>query len=487
MRIRHKVPSIFSLSMVDMLCCALGCVILVWLLNAKQAEDDAEERAAEIALNQRLLDEAKRSHADAAAMVEKLLADRDTARKAAAGLQGKLSDLETRLALLLEQLTAEQATAKDLAGKLKQSGTRVAMLEADAKTSKAQLDEERKRIDALEKLGGQKDVTLKEARADLAAREASLKALQEKLLAALEKFREERERADKLQKGIASTQMERTRAEALVKDARSEKEKLEAALKDRDKDLLAAKDREADLRGLLRVRLDEVAATMLKLKTLEKDRRELQATIEARFAGIELTGERVIFLVDQSGSMEMTDEKTDAPEKWAEVRKTVLKLMASLPRLQKYQLILFNDAVTYPLGGDGKWLDFDSKALEQVEKVMKGTKPRAGTNMSIAMSQAFKYRPLGLDTIYLLSDGLPNQGEGLTPAEAKSLKGVDRGVALGRHVRTMLKRTWNKDELETKRVKIHTVGFFYESPDLGSFLWALARENDGSFVGMSKP
>jgi hypothetical protein len=36
-------------------------------------------------------------------------------------------------------------------------------------------------------------------------------------------------------------------------------------------------------------------------------------------------------------------------------------------------------------------------------------------------------------------------------------------------------------------VKINTIGFFYESPDLGSFLWALARENDGSFVGMSKP
>ena len=44
MRIRHRVPSIFSLSMVDMLCCALGCVILVWLLNAKQAEDTAAEQ-----------------------------------------------------------------------------------------------------------------------------------------------------------------------------------------------------------------------------------------------------------------------------------------------------------------------------------------------------------------------------------------------------------------------------------------------------------
>ena len=29
--------------------------------------------------------------------------------------------------------------------------------------------------------------------------------------------------------------------------------------------------------------------------------------------------------------------------------------------------------------------------------------------------------------------------------------------------------------------------FWAESPDVGAFLWALARENEGSFVGMSKP
>ena len=36
-------------------------------------------------------------------------------------------------------------------------------------------------------------------------------------------------------------------------------------------------------------------------------------------------------------------------------------------------------------------------------------------------------------------------------------------------------------------MKVHAIGFFFESPDVGAFLWAMARENDGSFVGMSKP
>src|ERR1700730_15571919 len=39
MRTRHKTPSIFNLSMVDVLCCALGCVILLWLLNLRVARE----------------------------------------------------------------------------------------------------------------------------------------------------------------------------------------------------------------------------------------------------------------------------------------------------------------------------------------------------------------------------------------------------------------------------------------------------------------
>src|SRR5262245_58208034 len=43
MRTRHRVPSIFNLSMVDVLCCALGCVILLWLLNLREARQRADE------------------------------------------------------------------------------------------------------------------------------------------------------------------------------------------------------------------------------------------------------------------------------------------------------------------------------------------------------------------------------------------------------------------------------------------------------------
>jgi hypothetical protein len=106
--------------------------------------------------------------------------------------------------------------------------------------------------------------------------------------------------------------------------------------------------------------------------------------------------------------------------------------------------------------------------------------------MYVAMEEAFKYRTKGLDTIYLFSDGLPTSGPGLTTAQERTLSDQDRSATLSRYIRQMLKGNWNAPG-KGNRVRINSVGFFYESPEVGAFLWALSRENEGSFVGMSKP
>ena len=98
-----------------------------------------------------------------------------------------------------------------------------------------------------------------------------------------------------------------------------------------------------------------------------------------------------------------------------------------------------------------------------------------------------RLRQQGLDTIYVFSDGLPNIGAGLSPEAARTLKESDRSEILSKYIRQKLKIEWNRGYAGQRKVRINTVGFFYESPDVGAFLWALARENDGSFVGMSKP
>jgi hypothetical protein len=74
----------------------------------------------------------------------------------------------------------------------------------------------------------------------------------------------------------------------------------------------------------------------------------------------------------------------------------------------------------------------------------------------------------------------------LTDEEARTLKETDQAERLGRTIRRKLQTDWNRDA-GRGRVRINAIGFFFESPDVGAFLWALARENDGSFVGMSRP
>ena len=105
--------------------------------------------------------------------------------------------------------------------------------------------------------------------------------------------------------------------------------------------------------------------------------------------------------------------------------------------------------------------------------------------MYLAFQEAFRYRALGMDTIYIFSDGLPNAGEGL-PANTK-LTDLQRTEIVTKYLRQQIRTNWNRPMTNQAKVRINAVGFFFESPDVGAFLWALTREHDGSFVGMSRP
>jgi hypothetical protein len=194
----------------------------------------------------------------------------------------------------------------------------------------------------------------------------------------------------------------------------------------------------------------------------------------------------VIFLVDMSGSMELIDENTLDPDKWPLVCETVGKIMMSLNDLRQYQVIMFSDRFLYPLKNQGRWLDYEGpETAKATVAALRAVKPKGATDMYAPLGEAFRYREQGLDTIYLLSDGLPNIGVGL-PANADKLSEQQVTEILSKQVRKKLKLDWNRYLPRQPRVRINAIGFFFESPDVGAFLWALAREHDGSFVGMSK-
>ena len=69
MRTRHKPPTLVSMWMLDVFCCALGCVTLLWLLNTREATEQSTRARSAL----ELLD---RSESDLKATKAELLATR---------------------------------------------------------------------------------------------------------------------------------------------------------------------------------------------------------------------------------------------------------------------------------------------------------------------------------------------------------------------------------------------------------------------------
>src|SRR4029077_11001241 len=108
-----------------------------------------------------------------------------------------------------------------------------------------------------------------------------------------------------------------------------------------EKELTESEKKRVDLQGLLGDRVSDLLKANKSLEELKTEKEKLLADIarlrvilDQRFAGIELVGKRVVFLVDMSGSMDLVDEKTPAENKWAGVRNTLAQLMKSLPNLE---------------------------------------------------------------------------------------------------------------------------------------------------------
>jgi len=381
---------------------------------------------------------------------------------------------------LEKQLAAMLARANDLDDKVKDKTTRVANLEKELATYLSQLN-------------------------DAKATAALVPDLRKDLKMTKDKLTEEAALALTLKIEVDKRQAELASLNKSLAELRDTKAALEKTVDTRDKDLTAAKAYKAKweaaeermqlLEKQMTDKQKELALAELSIANLTKDKKNsldeltrLKSAEDARFAGIQLTGKRVVFLVDMSGSMELVDEKTEAPEKWKGVRETVVKIMRSLPDLEKFQVIVFSEKAAFLFGDKGDWIDYDPRtSSDRVFKALSAIKPKGGTNMYTAMEMTFKLRVEGLDTIYFLSDGLPNLGEGLTPAQAAKMTELEIGDVLGKYIRRKLKADWNRPLAKQPAVRINTIGFFYESPDVGAFLWALAREHDGSFVGMSKP
>ncbi|QEL17080.1 vWA domain-containing protein [Limnoglobus roseus] len=467
LRTRHKTPTLVSMWMLDVFCCALGCVTLLWLVSNRDAAQEAQRNKAAIS-------ELAATRSTLLATSQELEATRRSLNAEIDNLKAKLLATTTDRDTTAQKLAVAKAEITNLETKLAKSTTDVASLETQLAKTAVQLTELDDEL--AKKTKESKDLTMRvaaltESSTDLQKLLRDKDAEREALALKAKKAAEQLDDADAKMRAIAKAADDAKADLAAMRKSGDELATAKAATRDLQKKLDDANVNIVDLQGDKKKLADKVD--------------QLRIESDAKFAGIAMTGRRVVFVVDMSGSMKLVDDKTAAPEKWPIVVETVTKVMRSLPDLEQFQVVLFSRTARYLFAG-GAWQRYaGAESQKAVREKLLNEDPVGDTNMYEAFDLAFRLKPDGLDTIYFFSDGLPTSGAGIPP-DVKNITENQRIDYLTKHIRQSLRTVWNP-ERDAKRVKINSVGFFFESPEVGAFLWALSRENAGSFVGMSRP
>ena len=203
--------------------------------------------------------------------------------------------------------------------------------------------------------------------------------------------------------------------------------------------------------------------------------------------GLKMDGERILILVDNSASMladriinvlrfrNLPAEKRAHAAKWQQVIHTVGWITAHIPRTSKFQVYVFNET-SAPAHTEvsGRWLDADNvKHLDSVISSFYGTVPANGTNLYNAFKSIDELTPPP-DNIYLLTDGLPTQGE----------SGPFNSKISAKERKKLFDKALKKLPLN---VPVNIILFHMEGdPDASSLYWKLAQKTNGAFISPSK-
>ena len=171
----------------------------------------------------------------------------------------------------------------------------------------------------------------------------------------------------------------------------------------------------------------------------------------------------------------LSDAQKRASTKWRQAIKTVEWLVSQLPPDARFQLVTFNVLAQPVLGAAGPdWIDTgDSVSVDKAIDALREVIPGKGTSLLRAFTAIRNLKPRP-DNVFLLTDGLPTQGEskpfGNTVTGKQRLRFFDQAV----------------DELP-KGIPVNTILFPMEGdPFAASAFWKLTMASKGSMISPSK-
>ncbi len=181
------------------------------------------------------------------------------------------------------------------------------------------------------------------------------------------------------------------------------------------------------------------------------------------FYGIHTFSDKILFIVDISGSMDKQAKGKGAKgrTKMQILQQELIGTVANLNPTDTFNVVFFNHQVI-------PWQQRKIVANERNKKLLKDwvteQKPLGGTNIFDALELGFKIAhrvtgPPDLDTIFFLTDGKPTAGKIRDPARILEIM-----------------KAWN----ETGHLTIHTIGIGKDH-DM-DFLKKLAQIGDGTYI-----
>jgi hypothetical protein len=217
----------------------------------------------------------------------------------------------------------------------------------------------------------------------------------------------------------------------------------------------------------------------------EKKRGNLAATGEfkdrermsvATYYNFKIFSDRVLFIVDVSGSMEWPQTKAGHPNRIAVAKRELVSVIKALDEKTLFNLATFAGHVsTWQKNGEVPADEANKKAaLAWIESALL---PRGATNTYGALTEGLERNPQ-VDTIYFLSDGIPSTGKYEVPEEILiKLRYENR---FRRVIINTVALAIGKPDIE-KAVK------YEDAEEMAAFMRLIAEWNGGTCVDIRTP
>ena len=295
-----------------------------------------------------------------------------------------------------------------------------------------------------------------------------------------EEIKEGEEKLLRIHNTISDVSDESVTAQGLARKIEEEIDELKSLLEE------IAPDASQDLEGLkARLAKLETQKKALELTDVGGSKAyEFTGDGERQYlTGLKLGGENVLILLDSSASMldetivniirrrNMLDAQKITAPKWQRALSIAQWVVANLPLNSDFQVLSFNTEVTAPFGKDiNEWHEVsDRKSVSQAVQGISRIVPNNGTNMAMVFQAAMDMQPRP-DNIFLITDGLPTQGDKI--AKSGTISGNARLTTFNKALNLIL-----------PGIPVNTILLPLEGdPVAASAFWRMAIATRGAFI-----